>query len=79
MLVSSINFTAVLQRLRMIVQYTAIALTYKIKATGSRQAGEVMVLELFVFCVLRWLCVIAFIMTYCMVAQTWRASQACPM
>jgi hypothetical protein len=32
------------------VQHTAIALTYKIEAAGSRQVGEIMVLVFFVFC-----------------------------
>ncbi len=36
----------------MITQYTAIALTYKIKATGSRRVGEIMVSVFFVFFVL---------------------------
>ncbi len=49
-----------LQRLRSIVQYAAIALTYKIKATGSQQAGEIMVLMFLFFFVLCLLCVIAF-------------------
>jgi hypothetical protein len=48
-----------LRRSRSIAQYMAIALTYKIKATGSQQAGEIMVLMFFVFYVLCWLCLIA--------------------
>jgi hypothetical protein len=43
------NDIAVLQRLTLITHYTAIALTYKIKATGSWRVGEKMVLVFFCF------------------------------
>ncbi len=42
-----------LPRLRLIAQHMAITLTYKIKATGSQQSGEIMVLVFFVFL---WCC-----------------------
>jgi hypothetical protein len=40
-------------RLRLIMQYTVIALTYKIKAAESRWAGEIIVLMFlfFMYCV----------------------------
>jgi hypothetical protein len=41
------------------MQHTAIKFTYKIKAAGSQQSGEIMVLVLLFFVVLCWLCVIA--------------------
>jgi hypothetical protein len=47
-----------LRRLRLIVQYMAVALTYNIKATGSQRAEEIMVSMFFL--VLFWMCVIAF-------------------
>jgi hypothetical protein len=52
-----------LWRSRSIMQYTAISLTYKIKATGSQRVGEITVLVfLFFLCWVCWLCVISFIM-----------------
>ncbi len=50
MLASSIKNIAVLWRLGLIVQHMAIAFTYKIKAAGSWQVGEIMVSEIIVFC-----------------------------
>ena len=50
------NYIAVLQRSRLIVQHSAITLTYKIKAAGSRRAGGIMVLVFLFFVVLYWLC-----------------------
>jgi hypothetical protein len=41
-----------MQRSRLIAQYTAIALTYKIKGAGSQRAGEIMALVFFLFLVL---------------------------
>jgi hypothetical protein len=41
-------------------QNMAIALTYKIKAAGSWQAGEIMVSVFLLFVILCWLCVTAF-------------------
>jgi hypothetical protein len=54
------------------MQYTAIALTYKIKAAGSRQAGEIMVSMFFVFmcCVGCVYCNHAFIMMYGMLGHS---------
>ncbi len=48
-----------LRRLRSITQHTAITLTYKIKATGSRRLVEIMVSVFLFVLVLCWLCVIA--------------------
>ncbi len=41
------NYIAMLHRLRLIEPHMGIALTYKIKAVGSRQVGDIMV----------WVCV----------------------
>ncbi len=47
------NYIAMLRRSRLIVQLTAIALTFKIEAAGSWQVGEIMVLvSLYVLVVL---------------------------
>jgi hypothetical protein len=48
-----------LRRLRLITQHMAISLTYKIKAAGSQQSGEIMVLVFLFYVVFCWLCVIA--------------------
>jgi hypothetical protein len=54
-----------MRRSRSIAQYTAIALTHKIKAAGSRGAGEIMVLMFFVIlCVVLVVYNCAFIMMY---------------
>jgi hypothetical protein len=45
-----------LRRFRSIIQYMVIALTYKIKATGSWRAGEIMVLVFLFFCVVLIVC-----------------------
>jgi hypothetical protein len=45
------NYITMLQRSRLIVQYTVIALTNKINAAKSLRAGEIMVLVLLFFAV----------------------------
>jgi hypothetical protein len=49
------KYIAMLQRSKSIMQYKVIALTYKIKAAGSRRVGEIMVSCFLFLCVLCWL------------------------
>jgi hypothetical protein len=44
------NYIIMLQRSRLITQHTVIALTYEIKAAGSRRVGEIMVSVFIVVC-----------------------------
>jgi hypothetical protein len=53
------NYIAVLRRLRLIAQHTAITLAYKMKAAESQWLGEIMVSVFTFVVVLCWLCVIA--------------------